>query len=145
MDFNDLYQEIILDHYKSPRNFGEGKPYCTSVELDNPVCGDHIKLTIEVNDEGIIEDAKFSGSGCAISVASASMMTEAIKGKSLEKVKQIIAEVLGVMRGEQDSEILEEYGDIFALKGVKKYPVRVKCATLSWHAAQQVIEKLNEK
>jgi nitrogen fixation NifU-like protein len=145
MEFNDLYQEIILDHYKNPRNFGEGKPYCTAVELDNPVCGDHIKLTLEVDDENVVRDVKFSGSGCAISVASASMMTQELKGKTLDEANRIIADILLIMRGEKDADALEAHGDVSALKGVLKFPVRVKCATLSWHAAQDAIKKYEDK
>ena len=141
MEFEDLYQDIILDHYKNPRNFGEGNPSCTTVEHDNPVCGDHIKLMLYLNEQGKIEEVKFSGSGCAISVASASMMTEAIKGKTVQEARKMIQDVLSVMRGEKDPDVLDEYGDISALKGVIKFPVRIKCASLSWHAAEDVLEQ----
>lgn len=145
MEFDDLYQEIILDHYKNPRNFGEGKPYCTEIEMDNPTCGDHIKLSLEVDDAGIVSDVQFTGSGCAISVASASMMTEELKGRPLKEAEDIIREVLDSLRGEAESDLLDAHGDISALKGVIKYPVRVKCATLSWHAIQNAIKKVEEK
>lgn len=141
MEFEDLYQEIIMDHYRSPHNFGEGEPTCTAVELDNPVCGDHIKLMLLIDEKDIIRDVKFTGGGCAISMASASMMTDEIKGKSVTEVKEMIENVLGSMRGEKASEVLDKYGDVAALKGVMKYPVRVKCATLSWHAVKDAIEK----
>ncbi len=141
MEFEDLYQDIILDHYKNPRNFGEGSPTCTTVEHDNPVCGDHIKLMLYLNEQGKIEEVKFSGSGCAISVASASMMTEAIKGKTVEQARKIIGDVLAVMRGEKAPDVLDEYGDISALKGVIKFPVRIKCASLSWHAAEDALNR----
>lgn len=141
MAFEDLYQEIILDHYRHPRNYGEVESHCIAVEHDNPVCGDHIKLMVFVNDDKKIEEIKFSGSGCAISLASASMMTEEIKGKSISKVKTIINDVVEVMRGEKNPAILDEYGDITALKGVIKFPVRVKCATLSWHALDEALKQ----
>jgi nitrogen fixation protein NifU and related proteins len=139
MEFEDLYQEIILDHYKHPHNFGEGKPEYYSVERDNPVCGDHIKLMLEVDENGKITDVKFSGGGCAISMASASMMTDEIKGKTLTEAKKIIADVLEIMRGEKEADVLDEHGDLMALKGVQKFPVRIKCATLSWHAVKDAI------
>ncbi len=141
MEFDDLYQEIILDHYKQPRNFGEGSPYYTSVELDNPTCGDHIRLMVHIDDEKIIRDIKFTGSGCAISVASASIMTEELIGKKLDEAENIIKDVLEVLRGEKDPNILKEHGDLAVLKGVIRFPVRVKCATLSWHAIQDAINK----
>lgn len=144
MDLDELYQDIILDHYKNPHNFGEGGPNCTNVELDNPVCGDHIKLMIHVDKEGIIQDVKFTGSGCAISVASASIMTDEIKGKNISEIKDIINDVLETMRGEKEAETLEQYGDLVALRGVVKFPIRVKCATLAWHAIKDAIKKMEE-
>ena len=144
MAFEELYQEIILDHYKNPRNFGEGESSCTSVELDNPVCGDHIKLMVLVNDNGLLKDIMFSGDGCAISMASASMMTEEVKGKPINEVKKILQDVLTVMRGEKEPDTLDELGDLAALKGVTRFPVRVKCATLGWHALEDALE-MNEK
>ncbi len=144
MELEELYQDIILDHYKNPHNFGEGSPGCTDVELDNPVCGDHIKLMLYVDADGIIQDVKFTGSGCAISVASASMMTDEIKGKSIAEVKKTIEDVLGSMRGEKQLNTLDEHGDLVALKGVVKFPVRVKCATLAWHAVKDALKKNEE-
>jgi len=141
MDFDDFYQEIILDHYRQPRNLGEIHHSCTSVEHDNPVCGDHIKLMVHTNGEGKIDDIKFSGSGCAISMASASMMTEEVLGKSVEEVKTSIEDFVETMRGEKNADILDEYGDLSALKGVIKFPVRVKCATLSWHALKDALKE----
>lgn len=142
MAFDELYQEIILDHYKNPRNFGEGSPTCTAIELDNPVCGDHIRLMLRVNAQGLVDDIKFNGNGCAISVASASMMTEEVLGKTVADAKKILADVLMVARGEKEPDVLDDYGDISALKGVAKYPMRVKCATLSWHALDDAFKKL---
>jgi nitrogen fixation NifU-like protein len=141
MELDELYQDIILDHYKNPHNFGEGNSACTNVELENPVCGDHIKLMLLVDEDNMVQEVKFTGSGCAISMASASMMTDEIKGKPLSEVKKIIEDVLGSMRGEKAAETLDEHGDLAALKGVMKYPVRVKCATLAWHAVKDAIAK----
>jgi nitrogen fixation NifU-like protein len=145
MELDELYQDIILDHYKHPHNFGEGSPLCTDVELENPVCGDHIKLMLYVDKHDIVRDVKFTGSGCAISVASASMMTEEIKGKPVSEARKIIEEVLETMRGEKAPDLLKEHGDLAALQGVIKYPVRVKCATLAWHAVKDALEKRNKK
>ncbi len=145
MEFDELYQEIILDHYKNPRNFGETCPHCASVELDNPVCGDHVELHLLVNPRGEVEKITFSGSGCAISMASASMMTEVVKGKTLPEVKRIIRDVLAVLRGEKDAAVLEEYGDLTALQGVSQYPVRIKCATLAWHALEDALQRASEQ
>ena len=141
MEIDELYQDIILDHYKNPHNFGEGDASCTDVELDNPVCGDHIKLMLLIDENDIIQDVKFTGSGCAISVASASIMTDEIKGKKVQEVKKIIEDVLGTMRGENEPGNLDDHGDLVALKGVIKFPVRVKCATLAWHAVKDGLKK----
>jgi nitrogen fixation NifU-like protein len=145
MELDDLYQDILLDHYKNPHNFGEGSPTCTDIEMENPVCGDHIKLMILVDEKGMVDEIKFTGSGCAISVASASIMTDEIKGKSVEEVKRIIEEVLGAMRGEKEPETLNTHGDLAALKGVIKFPIRVKCATLAWHAVKDALKKVDKK
>jgi nitrogen fixation NifU-like protein len=145
MDLDELYQDIILDHYKHPHNFGEGDSSGTVVESENPVCGDHIKLMVLIDENEIVQEVNFTGSGCAISMASASMMTEEIKGKPLREVKKIIEDVLGSMRGDKAIEILDEHGDLAALKGVMKFPVRVKCATLAWHAVKDAIAKDQHK
>jgi len=145
MELDELYQDIILDHYKNPHNFGEGEASCTNVELDNPVCGDHIKLMLLIDENDIIQDVKFTGSGCAISMASASIMTDEIKGKKVQEVRAIIEDVLGAMRGEKKADSLDEHGDLIALKGVMKFPVRVKCATLAWHAVKDGIAKCEQE
>jgi nitrogen fixation NifU-like protein len=145
MQLDELYQDIILDHYKHPHNFGEGNESFTDVELENPVCGDHIKLMIYLDEQEIVQDVKFTGSGCAISMASASIMTVELKGKPLKEVQKIIEDVLGSMRGEKAADTLDEHGDLAALKGVMKFPVRVKCATLAWHAIKDAIAKNEQK
>ena len=131
----DLYREIILDHYRSPRNRGELEPPAVSVEGHNPLCGDEIRIYLDVKD-GVVTDVKFSGSGCSISQSSASMMTNAVKGKSVEDVKAIVRKFKHMMTVEDDETPLDEnvkLGDLEALQGVVKFPVRIKCATLSWN------------
>ncbi len=145
MAFDDLYQEIILDHYRNPQNFGEVYHSCTVVEEDNPVCGDQIRLMIVVNADGLLQEIKFKGSGCAISMASASMMTEAVKGKPISTIQRICSDVIGAMRGEKDPQVLENYGDLVALKGVIQFPARVKCATLAWHALEDALKEEAKK
>ncbi len=145
MEFDDLYQEIILDHYKHPRNFDQPCPRCTAVEADNPVCGDHVELHVMVNPEGKVEQVSFKGSGCAISMASASMMTEVVKGRSVTEAEKIIQDVLAVMRGEKEPDVLDAYGDLTALRGVSQYPVRIKCATLAWHAMEDALKQAEQK
>jgi len=145
MELDELYQDIILDHYKHPHNFGEGDSSGVVVESENPVCGDHIKLVVLIDENDIVQEVKFTGSGCAISMASASMMTEEIKGKPLSEVKKIINDVLDSMRGDRSADALDEHGDLAALKGVMKFPVRVKCATLAWHAIKDALEKNKKK
>lgn len=145
MELDELYQDIILDHYKHPHNFGEGDSSGIVVESENPVCGDHIKLMVMVDENEMVQEVKFTGSGCAISMASASMMTEEVRGKPLSEVKKIIEDVLDSMRGEKPANALDEHGDLAALKGVMKFPMRVKCATLAWHAIRDAISKKKEK
>jgi nitrogen fixation NifU-like protein len=141
MAFDDLYQEIILDHYRNPRNAAKLDQVPDTAVHENPTCGDAIKLLARVNDEGIVEEILFDGKGCAISMASASIMTEELKGKPVAEVRERVREFLGVMRGEGDASQLDERGDLVCLKGVISYPVRVKCATLAWHALEGALEK----
>ena len=131
----DLYREIILDHYRTPRNRGELEPPAVSVEGHNPLCGDEIRIFLDVKD-GVVTDVKFSGSGCSISQSSASMMTNAVKGKSVDDVKAIVRKFKHMMTVEDDETPVDEnvkLGDLEALQGVVKFPVRIKCATLSWN------------
>jgi nitrogen fixation NifU-like protein len=131
----DLYREIILDHYRTPRNRGELEPPALSADGHNPLCGDEIRISVAVQD-GVVTDVRFSGSGCSISQSSASMMTSAIKGKPVEQVKSIVRRFKQMMTiDEEDSEIDESInlGDLEALQGVVKFPVRIKCATLGWN------------
>ncbi len=145
MDLDDLYQEIILEHYKQPKNQGTVENANVQVEGRNPFCGDEIKLTLLVKDN-VVQDVKFSGSGCAISQASASVMTEHIKGKSVEEVKELFQDFSTMVRGESpDHPHIDEMDELAAFQGVSAYPTRVKCAMLAWNAIKDGIEKELEK
>ena len=135
MSLHELYQEIILDHGKNPRNFGELEPYTHEAEGFNPLCGDQIRLLVRV-EQGKIEDLKFSGRGCAISTASASMMTQLVKGKSVEDAVALVEKFRRSMT-EEGTEA--DMGELGCLGGVKQYPNRVKCATLAWHALKSAV------
>ncbi len=135
MSLHDLYQEIILDHGKSPRNFGELDPHTHEAEGFNPLCGDQIRLQVLIKD-GRIEDLKFSGRGCAISTASASMMTQLVKGKSVEDALTLAEKFRRSMTEEGSDDDIPELG---CLSGVKEFPNRVKCATLAWHALKSAV------
>lgn len=131
----DLYREIILDHYRTPRNRGELDPPAVRAEGHNPLCGDEIQIYVEVHD-GIVADVKFGGSGCSISQSSASMMTTAVKGKPIDEVRAIVRKFKHMMTIDDDDAPVDEtvkLGDLEALQGVVKFPVRIKCATLGWN------------
>jgi nitrogen fixation protein NifU and related proteins len=133
MAFDDLYQEIILDHYRNPRNSADLVHISDENVHENPSCGDSVKIHAVVK-EGVVEKLEFDGKGCAISMASASMMTDLLAGKTVDEAKQVIARFQKIMRGEGEPTELEAWGDLAALAGVIDFPLRVKCATLSWHA-----------
>lgn len=136
---DELYREIILDHYRHPRGRGHLDPPKTVQEGMNPLCGDEITLELRV-DRGTIEDIKFSGQGCSISQASASMLVEAVRGKRIEEVESLIQQVLAMLRGE--TELNEsQIGEIAYLAGVRQFPVRVKCATLAWHTLEEALQQ----
>ena len=139
-DAQDLYQEIVMDHNRRPRNFGSIADSTSSSEGFNPLCGDQVTVFLKVSDE-IVEDVSFEGVGCAISKSSASMMTEGVKCKSVEEaliVLQAFRRMLTTTSDQvEDSEIL---GDLEILKGVSQYPTRIKCATLSWHTLQAALQ-----
>jgi nitrogen fixation protein NifU and related proteins len=131
----DLYREIILDHYRTPRNRGELEPPAVRADGHNPLCGDEIQIYVEVND-GVVSDVKFSGSGCSISQSSASMMTTAVKGKKIDEVRAIVRKFKHMMTIDDEETPVDEsvkLGDLEALQGVVKFPVRIKCATLGWN------------
>ncbi|MDP4097931.1 SUF system NifU family Fe-S cluster assembly protein [Paenibacillus sp. P96] len=137
MQLDDLYRRVIMDHYKNPRNKGRFDDDAVTVDLNNPTCGDKISLQLKLKD-GLVEDARYTGEGCSISMSSASMMTEAVKGKSLDEALQLADRFSSLMKGEPAE--FEEYEDIEALSGVNKFPARIKCATLAWNALRKGIE-----
>jgi nitrogen fixation NifU-like protein len=139
----ELYQEIILDHYRRPRNRGIVEPADLSATEYNPLCGDEIKVTARLND-GKISELKFDGHGCSISQASASIMTQKMLGKTADEARRFIDSFLQMMRGDIPFGG-KELGDLKALEGVLKFPVRVKCATLAWHTTQKAIDGQNAK
>ena len=137
MELNDLYRRVIMDHYKNPRNRGELGDESVSIQLNNPTCGDRISLQPQVKD-GVVTDAKFTGEGCSISMSSASMMTEAVKGKKFEEALELAERFSALMKGEDVQ--FDELEDIEALSGVNKFPARIKCATLAWNALRKGVE-----
>ena len=134
---DDLYREILLDHYRSPRNRGRLDAPSASADGANPLCGDQITLDVELDDDGNVVNVAFEGSGCSISQASSSMMTGYVKGRP---ASEALAGVEAFQRMMVDGEPLdEEFGDIEALAGVRKFPVRVKCASLAWKTLEQAL------
>ena len=133
----ELYQEVILDHNRRPRNFGEPEEFSHDAEGYNPLCGDRVEVYLDVKD-GRVADVHFKGNGCAISTASASAMTEAVKGKTLEEIRQLFAEFQRMLT---DESAVPEMGELEAFQGVRRYPVRVKCATLAWHTLKAALEE----
>jgi nitrogen fixation NifU-like protein len=136
-DLRDLYQQVIMDHNKKPRNFRDMPTANHLAHGNNPLCGDALVVYLKM-ENGVIEDVSFQGSGCAISVASASLMTESIKGKTLAEAEAIYTEVHKQMTGEQADH--SKLGKLEVLGGVKEFPARVKCATLSWHTMHAAME-----
>lgn len=138
-NLDTLYRQVIMDHYKNPRNKGILEDDSLTIHMNNPTCGDRIQLTMKVED-GKVTDAKFDGEGCSISMSSASMMTQAIKGKSFEDAVKLSKIFSDMMQGkEYDDEM--DLGDIEALQGVSKFPARIKCATLPWKAMEKGINE----
>jgi nitrogen fixation NifU-like protein len=135
-DLRDLYRELILDHARSPRHFGKPPGYTHAAKGLNPLCGDRLDLYLDIDDRGKIADAAFEGSGCAISVASASLLTDAIIGMDSARALDFAAALISTLKG-ADSAI--ELGKLRALEGVREFPSRVKCATLAWHAMNSAI------
>ncbi len=141
-DLRDLYQEVILDHYRKPRNFGPLAGADRRAEGFNPLCGDRLTLYVKVND-GVIADASFEGSGCAISTASASLMTESIKGKTEREAEELFGRFRDVVSGHASTNEVD-LGKLEVLAGVREFPVRVKCATLAWHTLHAALAKQPE-
>jgi len=134
-ELRELYQETILDHYRQPRNAGRLADANRMAEGFNPLCGDRIKLYLKV-EEGVIRDARFEGTGCAIATASASLMTESIKGKREDEALRQLAQVQRMVTGHNGGEM----GKLQVLSGVHEFPQRVKCATLAWHTMKAALE-----
>ena len=142
MALDELYKEVILDHYKNPRNKREMPAAVLQCSKNNPLCGDEI--TVFVNEDGtVVTDVSFVGQGCSISQSSASMMTESVSGKSREEVEASIGAFRGMMAGDVEADE-DTFGELVALKGVVKYPVRVKCAVLAWDVLQDALESEGE-
>ncbi|WP_404445085.1 SUF system NifU family Fe-S cluster assembly protein [Sutcliffiella horikoshii] len=142
MSFNNLdtlYRQVIMDHYKNPRNKGSLEQDSITVDMNNPTCGDRIHLTLKVED-GKVAEAKFDGEGCSISMASASMMTQAVKGLEVEKALELSQIFYDMMLGKEYDDENLDLGDIEALQGVAKFPARIKCATLAWKAMEKGVK-----
>ncbi|MCY3749883.1 MAG: SUF system NifU family Fe-S cluster assembly protein [Gammaproteobacteria bacterium] len=137
-DVKDLYQEVIVDHNRSPRNFGKLDPAGRTLEGFNPLCGDRLTLYLNLDDERI-SDISFDGAGCAISIASASLMTEGIKGKSVQEAETIFTEFHELLTDSSRVIDLAAMGKLAVLAGVREYPSRVKCATLCWHTLRALL------
>ena len=133
---SELYQEAILDHSKRPRNFGQLPQHTHEAEGFNPLCGDQVRLQVQL-EEGRIKDLAFEGCGCAISVASASMMTQAVKGKTVEEAEALFKDFQEVVTQKKEPD--ESLGELECLAGVRDFPSRIKCAVLAWHALHQAI------
>ena len=149
MNIKELYQEIILEHGKNPRNLRKTDNFNKDAKGYNPLCGDKVHIYLKLNEKKKVEDASFEGSGCAISMASASIMTDLVKGKEENEVKEIIKDFLVMIKEnpELKSKNLkeEEKTKLMCLSGVKQYPMRVKCATLSWHTLISAIDNTQEE
>ncbi|TKH43524.1 SUF system NifU family Fe-S cluster assembly protein [Paenibacillus terrae] len=138
MQLDDLYRRVIMDHYKNPRNRGRFEDDAVTVDLNNPTCGDRISLQLKTKD-GVVEDARFTGEGCSISMSSASMMTEAVKGKTIDQALDMASRFSSLMKGEAVE--FDDYEELEALSGVNKFPARIKCATLAWNALRKGIDE----
>jgi nitrogen fixation NifU-like protein len=142
----DLYREIILDHHRNPRNRGELAPPASHAVGHNPLCGDEIDVYLQVSD-GVVSDVKVGGQGCSISQSSASMMSQAVKGKPIAEVRALVRRFKGMMSiPDEDGNTIEpdpavKLGDLEALQGVVKFPVRIKCATLAWNTLLEALEQ----
>jgi len=149
MDLKQLYQDIILEHGKSPRNLGKCEGYSHEAKGYNPLCGDKVHVYLKLDNGKKVESLTFEGEGCAISLASASIMTELVKGKSFEEAKEIMDAFINMIKNtsEIESNHLDEdqKTKLMSLSGVKQFPMRVKCATLSWHTLNSAIKEKKEE
>ena len=131
-DLRELYQEVILDHYKKPRNFGALPDATAHADGYNPLCGDKVKIYVKMGDD-VVQDVSFEGAGCAISTASASIMTETLKGKTRAEAEELFQTFHDLVTGQQAQLDAPELGKLAVFSGVSEFPIRVKCATLAWH------------
>lgn len=139
-DLDELYQEIILEHAKEPSNYGALDPFSGQADGFNPLCGDKVSVTVRLSEDGEkVEAVMFEGKGCAISQASASVLTEAVEGRTKEEVLALFEQFHGIVKGEIPAEELDQLDQLSAFAGLTKYPTRVKCATLAWHALKKAI------
>ena len=149
MNLKELYQEIILEHGKNPRNLRRTEDFNKDAKGNNPLCGDNVHVYLKLNDQRKVEDISFEGSGCAISMASASIMTDLMKEKKEIEVKELVDDFLEMIKQnpELKSKILgeNEKTKLMSLSGVKKYPMRVKCATMAWHTLTAAMKNTNEE
>tara|TARA_Y100000590_G_scaffold303176_1_gene341804 strand:+ start:603 stop:1076 length:474 start_codon:yes stop_codon:yes gene_type:complete len=149
MNLKELYQEIILDHGKNPRNLRKTDKYNKEAKGHNPLCGDNVHIYVKLSETKKVEDISFEGSGCAISMASASILTDLIKGKEENEITEIVDDFLDMIKekDELNNNILkdDEKTKLMCLSGVKKYPMRVKCATLSWHTLLSALNNFDNK
>jgi len=147
MNLKELYQEIILEHGKNPRNLRKTENFNKDAKGNNPLCGDNVHVYLKLDENKKVHDISFEGSGCAISMASASIMTDLLKGKTEKEVKEIVEDFLGMIKENPNlkTNLLkdDEKTKLMCLSGVKQYPMRVKCATLSWHTLVTAIDKDN--
>jgi nitrogen fixation NifU-like protein len=139
MSLDELYKEVILDHYRTPRNRGRLDPHDVKLERNNPLCGDELELYLKFDGDDL-QGIAFEGKGCSISMASASMMTEKVKGLDVKQARAVAESIKRMMAGEEQGDV-NELGDLVSLKGVVKYPVRIKCALLGWNT---LLEGLDE-
>lgn len=139
-ELKNLYQQVILDHNKNPRNFRKPERANRKAEGYNPICGDQLVIFVEFENDSI-KDIGFQGSGCAISKASASLMTESVKGKTQDEAELIYKKIKNILKGEMPA---VELGDLAALSGVREFPVRIKCATLAWEALRNALDEKSE-
>ena len=149
MNLKELYQEIILEHGKNPRNLRKTDNFTRDAKGNNPLCGDNVHIYLKLNDNNKVEDISFEGNGCAITMASASIMTDLVKGKEEKEVKEIVTDFLDMIKekDELNTQLLseDEKTKLMCLSGVKQYPMRVKCATLSWHTMVSAFDEKTEE
>ena len=149
MDLKQLYQDIILEHGKSPRNFGKCEKYTHKAKGHNPLCGDQVQIYVKLDNKKKVEDLTFEGSGCAISIASTSIMTELVKGKTYEIAKKLLKNFINMIKNTDEIKLEnldeDQKTKIMSLSGVKQYPMRVKCATLAWHTLTSAIDEKNNE